>query len=168
MFASRRTTADGFRSRRSLAMGSRGMVCTSQALASGVGLDVLRRGGNAIDAAIAAVAVLGVVEPYNTGVGGDCFLLAWMARERRLYGLNGSGRAPATATIDEVTRRGHDVMPLSGMLPVTVPGAVDAWCEALDRLGTRSLAEVLAPAIAYAGDGFPVTEVVAYEWDLIV
>src|SRR5205823_2584773 len=139
MFASRRTGGDGFRSRRSLAMARRGMVCTSQALASSAGLEQLRRGGNAIDAAIAAVAVLGVVEPYNTGPGGDCFVLVWSAREQRLHGLNGSGRAPAAATIAEFRRRGLDTVPFHGVLPVTVPGAVDAWCEVLDRFGTRPL-----------------------------
>jgi gamma-glutamyltranspeptidase/glutathione hydrolase len=140
------------------------------------GLECLRRGGNAIDAAVTAAAVLGVVEPYSTGIGGDCFMLVWAAgggggnggpsEGGRLHGLNGSGRAPAAATLEEFTRRGLAEMPFHGMLPVTVPGAVDAWCEALARFGTRSLAEVLEPAIAYAEEGFAVSEVIQHEWSL--
>lgn len=152
---------------RSPALARRAMVCTSQPLATEAGLRVLRAGGNAVDAAIAAVAVLGVVEPYNTGPGGDCFLLAWIERERRLYALNGSGRAPARATTEELSARGLREMPYSGILAVTVPGAVDAWCEALERFGTLRLGQALEPAIAHAEEGFPVSEVVAHEWDLI-
>jgi gamma-glutamyltranspeptidase/glutathione hydrolase len=110
--------------------------------------------------------VLGVVEPYNTGIGGDCLMLAWSAAERRLVALNGTGCAPACATLDELLRRGVREMPLQGILTVTVPGAVDAWCTILERLGTRPLRDVLAPAIAYAEEGFPVSEVVAREWAL--
>jgi gamma-glutamyltranspeptidase/glutathione hydrolase len=168
-FSSRRAenSAD-HASQRSVVIARRGMVCTSQPLATQIGLDVLRSGGNAIDAAVAAVAMLGVVEPYNTGIGGDCFMLIWSSRERRLLALNGSGRAPAQATIDEYQRRGVGEMPLQGMLTVTVPGAVDAWCTALERCGTRSLADSLAPAIAYAEEGFPLSEMVAREWGLVV
>lgn len=144
------------------------MVCTSQALASSVGLDVLRSGGNAFDAAIAAVALLGVVEPYNTGIGGDCLMLAWSAREQKLLALNGTGRAPKAASCEEYARRGVREMPAQGVLTMTVPGAVDAWCEILERCGTRTLADALAPAIDYAESGFPVTEMVAREWGLCV
>lgn len=169
MFATRRNDPrDRFRSARSLAMGRRGMVCTSHALASSAGLAALRAGGNAIDAAVCAAAVLGVVEPYNTGIGGDCFALAWSAREGRLLALNGSGRAPAGLDLDLLRARGLAGVPMQGMLPVTVPGALDAWSELLARLGTWTLAEALAPAIELAEDGFPVTEIVSHQWGLAV
>ena len=144
------------------------MVCTSQPLASAAGLEMLRRGGNAIDAAIAAAAVLGVVEPFSTGIGGDCFMQIWRARERKLFGLNGSGRAPAAATLDAVRAEVGDAMPVHGMTPVTIPGAVHAWCAALERFGSLPFGTVLEPAIHYATDGFPVTEIIAHQWDLIV
>jgi gamma-glutamyltranspeptidase / glutathione hydrolase len=168
MFATRRNEFAGFRSHRSMVLGRRGMVCTSQPLASAAGLQVLRSGGNAIDAAVCAAAVLGVVEPFSTGIGGDCFMLIWSARERRLFGLNGSGRAPAGATVERMRRHAGGTMPVHGMLPVTVPGAVDAWCVALDRFGSQSLSAVLEPAIYYAVEGFPVSEIIAHQWDLIV
>jgi gamma-glutamyltranspeptidase/glutathione hydrolase len=166
MFSSRRSAGGEGASARSVAMARNGMVCTSQTLASSAGLAVLRAGGNAFDAAIAAVAVQGVVEPYNTGLGGDCLMLAWSARERRLLALNGTGRAPAAATLAEYRRRGVHEMPPQGVLTVTVPGAVDAWCSILERCGTHALGDVLAPAIDYAEHGFPVSEVVAREWGL--
>jgi len=168
MFATQRTKGAGFRSQRSMVMARGGMVCTSQALASAAGADVLRRGGNAVDAAVCAAAVLGVVEPFSTGIGGDCFMLIWDARTRRLFGLNGSGRAPAAATLERVRAIAGDSMPVHGMLPVTIPGAVDAWCTALERFGSRSLGDVLAAAIQYAEEGFPVTEIIAHQWDLIL
>jgi len=168
VFRSGRTERTGVRAERSVAIARHAMVATSQPLASATALAQLRSGGNALDAAIAAVAVLGVVEPYNTGIGGDCFMLLWSARERKLHALNGSGRSPRTLTLDELRRRAVDEMPLGGMLPVTVPGAVDAWCAALARFGTRPLAELLAPAIAYAEEGFPVSEMVARDWGLVV
>jgi len=176
MFSSRRHTPQG--ARRSLALARHGMVCTSQTLASSAGLECLRRGGNAVDAAVTAAALLGVVEPYNTGIGGDCFMLIWKAgggeggngsaatEGGTLYGLNGSGRAPATATLEEYQRRGLSEVPLLGMLAVTVPGAVDAWSTALARFGRGSLADALAPAIAYAEEGFAVSEIVARDWAL--
>ena len=165
MFTSHRT--DPVRgSRRSMVLGRAGMVCTSQPLASFAGAEILRGGGNAVDAAIAAAALLGVVEPFMTGIGGDCFMLIWSAAEQRLFGLNGSGRAPHAATAAALRERGHDQMPMLGMLSVTVPGAVDAWCEALERFGRRSLAEVLAPAIDYAESGFAVSEIIAMQWGL--
>jgi gamma-glutamyltranspeptidase/glutathione hydrolase len=169
MFATRRNETDGFRSQRSMVLAKQGMACTSQSLASAAAADLLRRGGNAVDAAVCAAAVLGVVEPFSTGIGGDCFMLIWQADERRLHGLNGSGRAPAAATLEAV-RAAHagEVMPMQGMLPVTVPGAVDAWCTAVERFGSRSLEEILEAAIHYAGDGFPVTEIIAHQWNLTV
>jgi len=162
MFASRRYTPRG--SRRSLAMGRHGMVCTSQTLASVAGLECLRGGGNAVDAAVTAAAVLGVVEPFSTGIGGDCFMMIWSGG--KLHGLNGSGRAPAAATMDYFDGRGLREIPFHGMLPVTVPGAVDAWSEALARFGRRSLAQALEPAIAYAEEGFAVTEIISTEWSM--
>jgi len=166
MFTSARSVGGDHASARSMALGRNGMICTSQTLASSAGLAMLRAGGNAFDAAIAAVAVQGVVEPYNTGVGGDCLMLAWSAAEKKLLALNGTGRAPRRATRDEYARRGIAAMPAQGILTVTVPGAVDAWCTILERCGTRPLGDVLAAAIAYAEDGFPVTEVVSLEWGL--
>ncbi|HZR83621.1 MAG TPA: gamma-glutamyltransferase [Candidatus Binatia bacterium] len=169
MFTSRR--AEGrieLRSERSVAMALHGMVATSQTLASSAALATMRAGGNAIDAAVTAAAVLGVVEPYNTGVGGDCFALVWSARDRELRGYNGSGRSPAAATLDDAARRGAGSGPLRGPLAITVPGAVDAWCALLERFGRRSLADALAPAIEYAEHGFPVSEIVSFEWRLAV
>ena len=166
MFSTRRNEAGGVGSRRSLVLAQRGIVCSSQPLASLAGVEVLRAGGNAVDAAVTAAAVLGVVEPFSTGIGGDCFMLIWKADERRLYGLNGSGRAPRAVSVDELTKRGHRQVPTHGMLAVTVPGAVDAWAVALERFGNRSLAESVLPAIDYAENGFPVSEIIAFQWGL--
>jgi gamma-glutamyltranspeptidase/glutathione hydrolase len=168
MFNTRRNELSGFRSQRSMVLARGGMVCTSQALASAAGVEMLRRGGNAVDAAVCAAAVLGVVEPFSTGIGGDCFMLIWNAAEHKLHGLNGSGRAPAALSLDALRKRSLTEMPVHGMLPVTVPGAVDAWCEALRRFGSQSIGDVLQPAIDYARNGFPVTEIIGRQWDLIV
>jgi len=168
MFQSRRNDVTGVRSQRSMVLARDGLVCTSQPLASAAGAQMLRDGGTAVDAAVCAAAVLGVVEPYNTGVGGDCFMLIWDAAGGQLHGLNGSGRAPAALTVELLRERGHPTMPMQGMLPVTVPGAVDAWHLALQRFGTKTLADVLAPAIHYARDGFAVSEIIAHQWSLIV
>ncbi|MHB1142626.1 MAG: gamma-glutamyltransferase [Sulfuricaulis sp.] len=149
---------------RSVVMSTRGMIATSQPMATQTGLAVLQAGGNAMDAAIAASAVLCVTEPQATGIGGDCFLLYHEAKTGKLHGLNGSGRAPARATLEEFERRGLMQVPESGILSVIVPGAVDAWHTALERFGTRSLEELLQPAIAFAADGYAVTPVVAKAW----
>jgi gamma-glutamyltranspeptidase/glutathione hydrolase len=149
---------------RSVVMSTRGMIATSQPMATQAGLAVLQAGGNAMDAAIAASAVLCVTEPQATGIGGDCFLLYHEAKTGKLHGLNGSGRAPARATLEEFERRGLMQVPEFGMLSVIVPGAVDAWQTALERFGTRSLEELLQPAIAFAADGYAVTPVVARAW----
>src|SRR5262245_32218278 len=122
MFATRRNDLNGFRSQRSMVLARRGMVCTSQPLASAAGIEVLRTGGNAVDAAVCAAAVLGVVEPFSTGIGGDCFMLIWDAASGRLHGLNGSGRAPAALTVELLQQRVLREMPVHGMLPVTIPG----------------------------------------------
>jgi gamma-glutamyltranspeptidase / glutathione hydrolase len=149
---------------RSVVMSTRGMVATSQPMATQAGLAVLQGGGNAMDAAIAASAVLCVTEPQATGIGGDCFLLYHEARSGRLHGLNGSGRAPARATLEEFERRALPQVPELGILSVIVPGAVDAWQAALERFGTRSFEETLQPAIACAEHGYAVTPVVAKAW----
>jgi gamma-glutamyltranspeptidase/glutathione hydrolase len=151
-----------------MVLGRDGMVCTSQPLASSAGAQVLRQGGNAVDAAVCAAAVLGVVEPHSTGIGGDCFLLVWNAAEQKLYGLNGSGRAPAAASLEALGERGLDGMPMLGILPVTVPGALDAWRAAVERFGSRALGTLLEPAIGYARDGFPVSEIIAEEWGFTI
>lgn len=168
MFTSQRTGMGQRGGQRSMVLGTRGMVCSSQPLASQAGLAVLRGGGNAIDAAVTAAAVLAVVEPFSTGIGGDCFMLIWHAGARQLCGLNGSGRAPQAATLEAFRARGLTGMPSHGMLPVTVPGAVDAWSAALARFGEKTLADALAPAIDYAENGFPVSEIIAHQWGLTI
>ncbi len=141
-----------------------GMVCTSVPAASAAGAAALRRGGNAIDAAIAAAAALCVVEPQSTGIGGDAFALLWSAREGRLLGLNGSGRAPAAATLEAYRARGHETVPGLGILAATVPGAVDAWEALHRRLGRLPFGDLLEPAIRLARDGFAVSELVGHYW----
>jgi gamma-glutamyltranspeptidase/glutathione hydrolase len=158
-----------FQSRRSVVRAAGGMVATSQPLAALAGLDALRAGGDAIDAAIATSAVLNVVEPIMTGIGGDMFALVWRAYERRLYALNGSGRAPAAATLEAYYARGlnkTDAIPTTGPLSITVPGALHGWQALLERWGKRGLADALAPAIRYAYDGYPVSELIAEGWAL--
>jgi gamma-glutamyltranspeptidase/glutathione hydrolase len=160
-------TEDDFHSRRSVVRCTGGMVCTSQPLAALAGLDVLRAGGDAVDAAVTAAAVLNVVEPISTGIGGDMFALVWRADKERLYALNGSGRAPAGATLEAYYARGltkMDSIPFVGPLPITVPGALHGWQTLLDRWGRRSLADVLGPAIRHAYNGYPVSELIAAGW----
>lgn len=140
------------------------MVATSQPLATEVGLEMLRRGGAAVDAAIAANAMLGLVEPTGAGVGGDLFAIVWDARQRRLLGLNGSGRSPRSLSLAHFTARGLEEVPSHGPLSVSVPGAVDGWFELHGRFGQLDMATLLAPAIGYARAGFPVTEIVAGAW----
>lgn len=140
------------------------MIATSQPLASAAGLAVLQRGGNAIDAAVTAAAVLAVVEPHMTGVGGDMFAMLWSAREGHLVALNASGRSGSLLTREELVRRGRRTMPQTGAETITVPGALSGWAALLQRYGTISLADALAPAIRIAEDGFPVTPVIASEW----
>jgi gamma-glutamyltranspeptidase/glutathione hydrolase len=143
------------------------MVATAVPAASAAGVEMLAAGGNAIDAALGAAAVLCVVEPMMTGVGGDAFALVWSAREGRLAGLNGSGRAPAAATADAYRARGLTAIAPGGILSATVPGAVHAWETLSRRFGALPLRTVLAPAIRAAEDGFAVTEVVAHYWGLM-
>jgi gamma-glutamyltranspeptidase / glutathione hydrolase len=142
-----------------------GMAATPNPLATSTAVDVLRRGGNAIDAAVAAAAVLAVVEPNQTGIGGDCFVLYAPKGRGPLIGLNGSGRAPQAATPEWYLKRGITTMPTFGPHAVTVPGAIDAWARVVADYGTKSLDELLQPAIRYADQGFPVHGRVSWEWD---
>ena len=153
-----------FNSRRSNIIGRHGVVATSQPLAAQAGLAVLRAGGNAIDAAIATVATLCVVEPDMTGLGGDAFALIWSAADQKLYGLNASGPAPAALNADHLRRLGHTSYPRHGGLTVTVPGAPAGWATALARFGTLPLPQLLQYAINYADNGFPLSECLAADW----
>ncbi len=157
-----------FRSRRSNVFAKRGMVSTSQPLAAEAGLDILKQGGNAADAAVAVAAMLNVVEPMSTGIGGDCFALYWSARDRKVYALNGSGRAAAHASLDELKQQGYDHIPPYSGYAVSVPGSVAGWSDLLDRFGSISLADALQPAIWNAENGYPVTEWIAESWQHIV
>lgn len=148
---------------RSTVYASHGVVATSQPLASAAGLAVLERGGNAIDAAVTAAAVLSVVEPHMTGMGGDMFALVWLAKEKRLVALNASGRAGSKASREAILARGHDRI-RRGAEAITVPGALSGWAALLERYGTLPLAKALEPAIGYADEGFPVSPLIAREW----
>ena len=150
--------------RRSTVAGFNGAVATSQPLAAQAGLSILQAGGNAVDAALATAATLNVVEPMSTGLGGDVFALVYWAAHRRVYALNGSGRAPWAATPEAYAERGLDAMPQRGILAVTVPGAPAAWCDLSARFGRVSLERVLEPAIDYAEQGYPVSEYIASLW----
>jgi gamma-glutamyltranspeptidase/glutathione hydrolase len=159
-----RVAGAGFPSRRSVVAGFGGAVAASQPLAAQAGLRLLLQGGNAIDAALAAVATLNVVEPMSTGLGGDVFALIYWAADRRVYALNGSGRAAYAATPEEFARRGLSAVPERGILPVTVPGAPAAWADLAARFGRLGLSAALAPAIDYAEGGYPVSELIALDW----
>lgn len=141
------------------------MAATSQPLATQIALETMREGGSAVDAAIAANAALGLMEPTGNGVGGDLFAIVWDPKTQKLYGYNGSGRSPKALTLAEFQRRGLKEIPATGPLPVSVPGAVDGWFALHERFGRRTMAQNLAPAIRYARDGHPVAETIAYYWD---
>src|SRR5579872_679280 len=145
-----------------------GIVAAESPLAAQAGATILARGGNAIDAAVATNAVMGVVEPMMNGMGGDLFAIVYIAKTGKLYGLNASGWSPAKLTIGFLKAKGVTTMPEFGIDSVTVPGAVDGWSKLLSRFGTRKLSDVLAPAIAYARDGFPVPEWDANYWKQFV
>lgn len=149
---------------RSEVIARHGMAATSQPLATQVALDVLKAGGSAVDAAIAANATLGLMEPTGNGIGGDLFAIVWDARTQKLYGLNASGRSPASLTMEEFRQRDLKAVPPFGPLPVTVPGCVDGWFELHGRFGRLPMSDVLAPAINYAREGFPVSEIISYYW----
>ncbi|WP_229374337.1 gamma-glutamyltransferase [Fibrella rubiginis] len=149
-------------------MAQHGMVCTSHPLSTQAAIDVLRKGGNAIDAAIAANAMEGVVEPDMNGIGGDLFAIVWDAKTKKLYGLNASGRSPYSLTLSELTKRGLTHIPAAGPLPVSVPGCVDGWYELHKRFGKTPMPTILSHAIRYAREGFPVHDEAAYYWSSMI
>ena len=149
-------------STRSEVIAENGMVATSHPLATQVGIDILKNGGNAIDAAIAANAAIGLMEPTGNGIGGDLFAIIWIAKDKKLYGLNASGRSPKNLTLDYFKNKSFSEIPAYGPLPVSVPGCVDGWFEMHEKFGSIAMHEILRPAIEYADNGFPVTELVSY------
>ena len=155
---------------RSDVLAQHGMVCTSHPLASQVGLDVLKAGGSAVDAAIAANAALGLMEPVSCGIGGDLFAIVYSAKDSKVYGLNASGRSPLGLSYDqlqaELAKLNRTTIPSRGLLPISVPGAVDGWFELHRKFGKLPMQQVLAPPIRYAQEGFPVTELIAYYWNI--
>jgi gamma-glutamyltranspeptidase/glutathione hydrolase len=158
-----RLTGKAFASR-SEVIARNGVAATSQPLASQVALDILKAGGNAVDAAIAANAMLCLVEPVNCGIGGDLFAIVWDAGTQKLYGLNASGRSPYSLKPEDFEKKGIEYIPSLGALAVSVPGCVDGWFELHGRFGKLPIKEILAPAIRYARQGYGVTEVIAYYW----
>ena len=149
-------------STRSEVIAEHGMVATSHPLATQVGIDILKKGGNAIDAAIAANAAIGLMEPTGNGIGGDLFAILWIEKDKKLYGLNASGRSPKDLTYNYFKENGITKIPAYGPLPVSVPGCVDGWAEMHEKFGKLPMQKVLDPAIHYAEKGFPVTELVSY------
>jgi gamma-glutamyltranspeptidase/glutathione hydrolase len=150
---------------RSVVIAQHGMACTSHPLSTAVAIDVLRKGGNAIDAAIAANAVLGVVEPEMNGIGGDIFAIVYDAKTKKLYGLNGSGRSPYGLTLDEFKKLGLNYIPPNGPLAVSVPGCVDGWFALNKKFGKFSMSQILEYAIDYAKNGFPLADEAAFEME---
>ena len=151
---------------RSEVLGQNGMVATSHPLATQIGIDILKSGGNAIDAAIAANAALGLMEPTSNGIGGDLFAIVWYEKDKKLYGLNASGRSPKNLKIEYFKSKNLKSIPPYGPLPVSVPGCVDGWFSLNKRFGKKQMKELLTPTIKYAENGFPVTEVVSYYMEL--
>lgn len=147
---------------RSEVLAQNGMVATSHPLATQIGLDILKNGGNAIDAAIAANAALGLMEPTGCGIGGDLFAIVWDAETKKLYGLNASGRSPQNLTLEYFEKQNIDKIPALGPLPVSVPGAVDGWFELHKKFGSMDMDEILSPAISYAENGFPLTQLISH------
>ena len=159
-----RVTGEQFASR-SEVIGQHGMIATSHPLATQIGLDILKKGGTAIDAAIAANIALGLMEPTGSGMGGDLFAIVWDAKEHKLFGLNASGPAPQSISLDYFKEQKLNKIPPFGPLPVTVPGAVDGWVKLHEKFGNQSFASLFEPTIEYARKGFPVTETIAYYLD---
>src|SRR5690349_21928047 len=154
-----------FRSQRSCVYGSNGMVATSQPFATAAGLEILAKGGNAADAAVAAGAALNVTEPTSTGIGGDMFALYYSADTKQVTALNGSGRAPAALTLEQLAKDGiKDELPPFHAHTVTVPGACAGWFDLIKKHGSLSMTEILAPAIKLAEEGFPVAPLTSYFW----
>lgn len=143
-----------------------GMVCSTSAIASSAGLEILKKGGNAVDAAIATAAVLSVAEPTSNGIGGDAFAIVWM--KNKMYGLNASGYTPSSINIDDLQKRGYSKMPEKGWIPITIPGQPKAWAELIKKFGNLTLKEVLGPAIKYAKEGYVVSPTLSYLWDKYV
>jgi gamma-glutamyltranspeptidase/glutathione hydrolase len=156
-----RVTGKNFATR-SEVIASHGMAATSQPLATMAAIDILKQGGNAVDAAIAANAVLALTEPTGSGLGGDLFAIIWDAKTSKLYGLNASGRSPMSLKLDYFKKNGYAKIPAYGPLPVSVPGCVDGWFEMQKKFGTLPMDKILTPAINYAREGFPVSELIAY------
>ena len=156
-----RVTGEPF-STRSEVIAENGMVATSHPLATQVGIDILKKGGNAIDAAIAANAAIGLMEPTGNGIGGDLFAIIWMENDQKLYGLNASGRSPKNLKLDYFKKNNFTKIPAYGPLPVSVPGCVDGWFEMHEKFGVLKMEEILEPAILYAENGFPVSELISY------
>jgi gamma-glutamyltranspeptidase/glutathione hydrolase len=161
VIAQDRITGHNFATR-SEVIAQHGMACTSQPLATQVALDILKSGGNAIDAAIAANATLGLMEPTGCGIGGDIFVILWDAKTKKLYGLNGSGRSPKSLSLEYLQKNTNGKIPSYGPLPVSIPGCVDGWFKVHEKFGKMDMKEVLEPAIRYAREGFPVSELIAY------
>ncbi|MCG6956456.1 MAG: gamma-glutamyltransferase [Gemmatimonadetes bacterium] len=157
-------TSPATKSGRSTVYAPRGVVATSQPLATGVALKILQDGGNAFDAAVAAAAVLNVTEPYMTGIGGDMFALAWSAKEGRLVGLDGSGKSGSKTSYEALAAAGEKSVPYRGARSITVPGALSGWNALIERYGSMKLGEVLQPAIRIAEEGYPVTPIIAQDW----
>jgi len=153
---------------RSEVIGQGGMVASSQPLAVQIGIDILKKGGTAVDAAIAVNAALGLMEPTSCGIGGDLFAIVWNQEEKKLYGLNASGPAPRSLSLAVFKQQGLEQIPYYGPLPWTVPGCVDGWFKLHEKFGKLSMAEILAPAIAYARKGFPLSELIAHYWEISV
>jgi len=163
IYAGDRLTGKNYATR-SEVIAQNGMACTSQPLATQVAIDILKKGGTAVDAAIAANAVLGLVEPTGNGIGGDLFAIVWDSETQKLYGLNASGRSPHSLRLEYFKEQSLKSIPEYGPLPVSVPGCVDGWSELHKKFGKLSLQEILQPAIDYAKNGFPVSELIAYYW----
>ena len=161
IYAQDRVTGTNFVTR-SEVIAKNGMVATSHPLATQVGIDILKQGGSAIDAAIAANAALGLMEPTGSGIGGDLFAIVWDAKTQKLYGLNASGRSPEDLTLKYFQDNNYKTIPSLGPLPVSVPGCVDGWFELHAKFGKLPMNKILAPAINYANEGFPVTELIGY------
>ena len=161
LFSQDRITGEIFATR-SEVIAQNGMVATSHPLASQIGIDILKEGGNAIDAAIAANAALGLMEPTGNGIGGDLFAIIWIEKEKKLYGLNASGRSPENLTLEYFKENNFKSIPAYGPLPVSVPGCVDGWFELHKKFGKIKMRDILSPTIKYAEDGFPVSELVSY------
>ena len=154
-----------YASRRNVVYAKNAVACTSVPLGAQIGLDVMKSGGSAVDAAVAMAAAMPLLEPTGNGLGSDCFALVWIERDKRLYGLNASGVAPMALSAEKVRAMGYAAMPTEGWLPTMVPGAPAGWVELNRRFGTKPLAELFAPAVSYAEEGYPVPVNVARQWE---